>query len=164
MLQSSSRTTTSHLQRRHTNTRLMHTTHMRAQARRFIRIHPPNRTQIERVVESGETTMFKSYFHSFDPPYKPKANVGSASKGVAGAVEEKAIDIGSMHAGAAQSDTPVDDGSGKLEIWRIEDFKKVEVAPEKYGQFYGGDSYVLLYTYMVGPRVRIRTHACTAIE
>jgi hypothetical protein len=23
----------------------------------------------------------------------------------------------------------------------------VEVSPEKYGQFYGGDSYILLYTY-----------------
>lgn len=32
-------------------------------------------------------------------------------------------------------------------MWRVEDFKKVEVSPDKYGQFYAGDSYVLLYTY-----------------
>ena len=48
---------------------------------------------------------------------------------------------------SAASQKAVDDGSGKLEVWRVEDFKKVEVPPEMVGQFYGGDSYVLLYTY-----------------
>uniref|UniRef100_A0A7S2D1R4 HP domain-containing protein n=1 Tax=Florenciella parvula TaxID=236787 RepID=A0A7S2D1R4_9STRA len=113
----------------------------------------PNHTQVERVVESGETTLFKSYFHAFDPPFTPKSLADrSVSSGVAGAVEQKEIDVSALQANAAAADTPVDDGSGKIEIWRIEDFKKVEVSPEKYGQFYGGDSYILLYTYMVGPR------------
>jgi len=123
-------------------------------AQKFITDHgKPNHTQVERVVESGETTLFKSYFHAFDPPFTPKSLADrSMSSGVAGAVGQKEIDVSSLQANAAQADTPVDDGSGKIEIWRIEDFKKVEVAPEKYGQFYGGDSYILLYTYMVGPR------------
>jgi hypothetical protein len=43
----------------------------------------------------------------------------------------------------------VDDGTGKLEVWRIEDFKKVPVPQDLYGQFFGGDSYILLYTYLV---------------
>jgi hypothetical protein len=56
----------------------------------------------------------------------------------------------SKRAGYADADdVPVDDGSGHLTVWRIEDFKKVEVPRESYGQFYGGDSYVLLYTYKV---------------
>ena len=36
-----------------------------------------------------------------------------------------------------------------LQIWRIEDFEPQPVTPEMYGQFYGGDSYIILYTYLV---------------
>ena len=51
--------------------------------------------------------------------------------------------------GKRESQRLVDDGSGKVQIWRIEDF---EMAPQEqglYGQFFGGDSYVILYTYLV---------------
>jgi len=42
----------------------------------------------------------------------------------------------------------VDDGSGKIKTWRIENFEKVEVTDEKLlGQFFQGDSYIILYTY-----------------
>jgi len=44
----------------------------------------------------------------------------------------------------------VDDGSGKLTVWRIADMKKAEVPKEMYGQFYQGDSYVMLYSYKTG--------------
>ena len=47
------------------------------------------------------------------------------------------------------SQTLVDDGSGKVEIWRIEDFDMVPLEKKLYGQFFGGDSYVILYTYEV---------------
>ena len=39
-----------------------------------------------------------------------------------------------------------------LQIWRIEDFEKVELESSLYGQFFGGDSYVILYTYKVRGR------------
>eukprot|EP00455_Lapot_gusevi_P028885 TRINITY_DN3093_c0_g1_i8.p1 TRINITY_DN3093_c0_g1~~TRINITY_DN3093_c0_g1_i8.p1 ORF type:complete len:438 (-),score=208.09 TRINITY_DN3093_c0_g1_i8:58-1371(-) len=42
----------------------------------------------------------------------------------------------------------VDDGSGELTVWRVENFQKVPIAPETYGQFYSGDSYVCLYKFM----------------
>jgi len=35
---------------------------------------------------------------------------------------------------------------------RVEDFKLAEVPEAKYGQFYGGDSYVLLYSYQKNRR------------
>jgi hypothetical protein len=54
--------------------------------------------------------------------------------------------MNAMHAGA-EKEKMADDGSGKVEIWRIEDFKKAPVDPSTYGQFYGGDSYIILYTY-----------------
>lgn len=37
-----------------------------------------------------------------------------------------------------------------LHIWRIEDFEVVPWPKEKYGQFYDGDSYIVLYSYQLG--------------
>lgn len=60
------------------------------------------------------------------------------------------FDVSKMHEkGSRESQTLVDDGSGKVEIWRIEDFKMVPLDEKLYGQFFGGDSYVILYTYIV---------------
>lgn len=50
--------------------------------------------------------------------------------------------------GEREQQTMVDDGNGKLEIWRIEDFEMAPVDESMYGQFFGGDSYVILYTYL----------------
>eukprot|EP01118_Nematostelium_gracile_P007837 TRINITY_DN2573_c0_g1_i2.p1 TRINITY_DN2573_c0_g1~~TRINITY_DN2573_c0_g1_i2.p1 ORF type:complete len:677 (+),score=200.32 TRINITY_DN2573_c0_g1_i2:287-2032(+) len=40
-----------------------------------------------------------------------------------------------------------------LEIWRIENLKPVKVIPEKVGQFYSGDSYILLHTSRGGHKI-----------
>uniref|UniRef100_A0A672JTY3 Gelsolin n=1 Tax=Salarias fasciatus TaxID=181472 RepID=A0A672JTY3_SALFA len=37
-------------------------------------------------------------------------------------------------------------------IWRVEGADKVAVDPSTYGQFYGGDSYIILYNYQHGGR------------
>lgn len=37
-------------------------------------------------------------------------------------------------------------------IWRIEGSDKVPVDPSIHGQFFGGDSYIILYTYRHGGR------------
>ena len=37
----------------------------------------------------------------------------------------------------------------QVEIWRIEDFEMAPLERSLYGQFFGGDSYVILYTYLV---------------
>ncbi len=41
-----------------------------------------------------------------------------------------------------------DDGSGKVDIWRIEDFEMKAVEESLHGQFNRGDSYIILYTYL----------------
>lgn len=33
-------------------------------------------------------------------------------------------------------------------MWRIENLEPVPVDPEWYGYFYGGDCYLILYTYL----------------
>jgi gelsolin len=53
---------------------------------------------------------------------------------------------------AAADKEPAWDNAGKavgLEIWRIEKFKVVAWPKEQYGQFYSGDSYIVLNTYQL---------------
>ncbi len=40
-----------------------------------------------------------------------------------------------------------DDGSGVAEVWRVENFEIVPQSAELSGTFFGGDSYVILYSY-----------------
>lgn len=51
--------------------------------------------------------------------------------------------------GTREAQVLVDDGTGQIEIWRVEDFELVSLETGLYGQFFGGDSYVILYTYLV---------------
>jgi len=48
-------------------------------------------------------------------------------------------------------DTRIDDGSGTIQAWRIENFEKVKIDDIQVGQFYDGDSYIILYTYKIPP-------------
>ena len=59
------------------------------------------------------------------------------------------FDAASMHAQpqfAAATQMP-DDGSGKKEIYRIEQFKMVPYPESMHGIFFAGDSFVIQYTY-----------------
>lgn len=109
----------------------------------------PNWTPILRIVEGSETALFKSKFSNWSDVFKP-GRIDQASSGNVAKVTQEKIDIAKLHAKQAQENTKtVDDGNGSLEIWRIEDFKMVAWPKDQYGQFYSGDSYVLLYTYKV---------------
>ena len=39
-----------------------------------------------------------------------------------------------------------------VQIWRIEKVELAEVKPSSYGQFYGGDCYLVLYSYQMSSR------------
>eukprot|EP00004_Rigifila_ramosa_P003141 TRINITY_DN132_c0_g1_i1.p1 TRINITY_DN132_c0_g1~~TRINITY_DN132_c0_g1_i1.p1 ORF type:complete len:824 (-),score=219.57 TRINITY_DN132_c0_g1_i1:102-2516(-) len=112
----------------------------------------PTWVSIQRVAEGSETPLFKQKFPEWHEG--PKLGGGqqqaSASGNVA-KVSESPVDLAKLHAKlAAEEEKMPDDGKGKVEVWRIEDFKKV--AWDKPGQFYAGDSFIILYTYTVNTR------------
>uniref|UniRef100_A0A8B9ZWL2 Gelsolin-like domain-containing protein n=1 Tax=Anas zonorhyncha TaxID=75864 RepID=A0A8B9ZWL2_9AVES len=65
-------------------------------------------------------------------------------------VEQVKFDTTQLHARPelAAEQRMVDDASGDIEVWRIEDLQMQPVNPKTYGQFYGGDCYLVLYTYL----------------
>ncbi|KAJ8355269.1 hypothetical protein AAFF_G00077340 [Aldrovandia affinis] len=67
-------------------------------------------------------------------------------------IQQEEFDASKLHESrhmAAQYNM-VDDGSGRTQVWRVENSKRVPVDPDTYGQFYGGDCYIILYTYPKG--------------
>jgi len=111
----------------------------------------PMHTPVTRVVEGAETPAFKGEFFKWDPPKLPSGfGKNPNNSNVARSPEQHEIDVAALAQAKQEQESMADDGSGKLQIWRIEDFKKAEVPEDLYGQFYGGDSYIILYTYMRG--------------
>ena len=110
--------------------------------------------QVERIVDGGETTTFKQYFSSW------KESEESPFLGLGRVYPMETVaswDIGSLHsenrrrllarsAGAAIGFMP-DDSQGSKEVFRIEDFNLVPLDESVYGMFFGGDSYVIKYSY-----------------
>ncbi|EGD82454.1 villin-1 [Salpingoeca rosetta] len=94
----------------------------------------------------GETPLFKQNF----PGWK-EAN--ALLPGQTGIRKKKFIkrqfSAATLHsAGERQKANLPDDGKGKLEVWRIENFEMAPVPKDQHGHFYSGDSYVMLYTYL----------------
>lgn len=91
--------------------------------------------------KSTTTSLMKNYSNIAEPKAKPKFDATSLHKA-------NTSDLETDPSVAAKSGL-ADDGTGKVEIWRIEDFAMVPVEKSMYGQFFGGDSYILLYSYTV---------------
>lgn len=115
-------------------------------------------TPIDRVMQGAEPQSFKDLFGRWD--LMRKATFASEeSQGIAkinDTTTASDVDMELLRQRQHAMDTPVDDGSGKLQVWVIEGkvgkWDKVPVPEEKHGQFYGGDCYILLYTYQVNKR------------
>jgi len=105
----------------------------------------PSWTPITRVVCGGETPVFKSYFKVWEAPVKITPEEKKAGKPAA-----LPPDVEALHKQVKQAEEKmVDDGTGQVEIWRIENFKQVPLDKSEYGQFYAGDSYIVLYSYQI---------------
>jgi advillin len=104
-------------------------------------------TPITRVVHGGEPPVFTSLFKAWTTP-KALDFSRQQSQGVA-ITSQKTLDVGSLLASSrSEEDIGVDpkhEGKHEVKIWRIENMAKVEVPEAQYGNFYGGDSYVILH-------------------
>jgi len=116
----------------------------------------PAWTRVERVVEDAEPAVFKQYFARWVDD-DDQAGLGRVYSKEQIAESLPAVKLSSRppaqrrhlvqkSAGGALGFMP-DDGSGQVEIWRIENFELAPVPKGTYGMFFGGDSYVLKYSY-----------------
>uniref|UniRef100_A0A671T034 Gelsolin-like n=1 Tax=Sinocyclocheilus anshuiensis TaxID=1608454 RepID=A0A671T034_9TELE len=116
----------------------------------------PKNTQVSDLdpASGGETTLFKQFFSNWKDKDQTTGPGQAYSIGRIAKVSQVPFDASSLHSNktmAAQHGM-VDDGSGKVQIWRVEGGDKVPVDPSSNGQFYGGDCYLILYTYRQGSR------------
>ncbi|XP_064583537.1 gelsolin isoform X1 [Zonotrichia leucophrys gambelii] len=109
----------------------------------------PKHTQIQVLPESGETPLFKQFFKNWRDKDQTEGLGQPHVSGHVAKIEQVPFDAATLHSSKAMAAQHgmEDDGSGKKQIWRIEGSEKVPVDPATYGQFYGGDSYIILYDY-----------------
>ncbi|KAL8009560.1 putative villin headpiece, villin/Gelsolin, ADF-H/Gelsolin-like domain superfamily [Plasmopara halstedii] len=109
----------------------------------------PPHTPITRVVEDGETPLFTALFKAWTEPKVLEFGYQS-SQGVAKMQNDKSVDVNTLVKTTVKSEEdigldPYGDGKHDVTVWRIEKLEMVEVAKEQYGQFFDGDSYIILH-------------------
>uniref|UniRef100_A0A8C7CRF9 Villin-like n=1 Tax=Oncorhynchus kisutch TaxID=8019 RepID=A0A8C7CRF9_ONCKI len=90
-------------------------------------------TNVEVMAEGGESAMFKHLFISWTEKGQTKAN-GDPNK---------ITKIPNTYS----HNYLLKLAMVFIQIWRIEDLELRELHPSSFGQFYGGDCYLVLYTY-----------------
>ncbi|KAM4687602.1 scinderin [Discoglossus pictus] len=112
----------------------------------------PANTQIQVLPEGGETPIFKQFFKDWrDKDQSEGFGKVYVTERIA-KIQQIEFDASRLHESpemAAQHNM-VDDGSGDVKIWRVESNGRIEIDPKTYGQLYGGDCYIILYTYPKG--------------
>uniref|UniRef100_A0A672IP73 Gelsolin-like n=1 Tax=Salarias fasciatus TaxID=181472 RepID=A0A672IP73_SALFA len=115
--------------------------------------YSPN-TQVQVMPAGAESTLFKQFFLNWLDKDETTGPSEAYTIGSIARVEQIPFDAASLHTNKAMAAQHgmVDDGSGKTQIWRVEGSDKVPVDEDQYGQFYGGDCYLILYSYNTGGR------------
>lgn len=96
----------------------------------------PGWTHVERIVDGAEPTIFRQYFQTWQGAGETHTRLIRSAEPVS-KLEQKS-------SGEIPEFMP-DDGNGSLEIFRVENMELVPVNPDNYGNFFGGDSYVIKY-------------------
>ncbi|XP_011484438.3 gelsolin [Oryzias latipes] len=114
------------------------------------------KTQIQVFPQGSETTLFKQFFCDWRDKEETTGPGKAYTIGRIAKVEQVPFDASMLHSNKAMAAQHgmVDDGKGKVQIWRVENGEKVPVDPASYGLFYGGDCYLILYSYRQGARER----------
>eukprot|EP00892_Ulva_mutabilis_P012906 jgi/Ulvmu1/9989/UM059_0038.1 len=112
---------------------------------------------VEVVKQALEGPLFTAHFEDWDgvqlaaaQEAKRIATLGAEAATAAAdaeTAEARKRDLESLAAGAQEEPAMVDDGSGKKQVWRVENMELAEVPVDKHGCFTAGDSYIVAYTY-----------------
>ncbi|XP_059899094.1 adseverin isoform X2 [Gadus macrocephalus] len=113
--------------------------------------YDPN-TQIQVLPEAGETAIFRQFFSGWREKDQSEGFGKVYVTNRIAKIQQTQFDASKLHSSAqmAAQYNMVDDGSGGTQIWRVESSGRVPVDADTYGQFYGGDCYIILYTYRKG--------------
>lgn len=100
--------------------------------------------------------MFKHLFQSWRDKNQTQGLGKTISLGKIAKVSQEKFDVMELHARPelAAKQRMVDDASGQVQVWRIENLELQELHPSSYGQFYGGDCYLVLYAYRKANQLR----------
>ncbi|XP_065741757.1 villin-like protein isoform X2 [Phocoena phocoena] len=104
----------------------------------------PSYTNVEVVDEGAESAAFKQLFRSWSGEQRKNKHLRGTGK-----LLQVKLDVGKLHSHpelAAQL-RMVDDGSGKVEVWYIQDSRRQPVDPMHHGQLCAGNCYLVLYAY-----------------
>ncbi|KAK1204910.1 VILI protein, partial [Pygoscelis papua] len=114
----------------------------------------PASTSVEVENDGSESTIFRQLFQKWTVPNQTSGLGKTHTVGKVAKVEQVKFDATTLHAKPqmAAQQKMVDDGSGEVEVWRVENQELVPVEKRWLGHFYGGDCYLVLYTYFVGPK------------
>lgn len=105
-------------------------------------------TYITKLYEEGETILFKERFGNWPGMLPISLQKQDIKSNVASAQAQEPLDVAAMHKYDPPTHQMYDDGSGKItSLCRIEEFQNVEVPRDEWGQFYSGESYIIVYTY-----------------
>nr|XP_013011895.1 villin-like protein isoform X2 [Cavia porcellus] len=110
----------------------------------------PTYTSVEVVNDGAEPVAFKQLFQTW------RKDLGRIQSGGTGKLIQVNLDVEKLHSQpelAAQL-RMVDDGSGKVEMWCIQNLTRKPVDPKHHGQLSSGSCYLVLYTYQKLGRVQ----------
>ncbi|XP_021948183.1 advillin isoform X2 [Folsomia candida] len=109
----------------------------------------PDHTQVTRVIDGGEPESFKSLFSAWKVKNE---TVGfgrqhSGGKGIA-KISQSSFDATTLHEqpALAAKMKMIDDASGSKEVYKVHEFKLVEVPQQYQGSFFEHDCYVIKYS------------------
>ncbi|XP_061588613.1 scinderin like b isoform X2 [Cololabis saira] len=113
-----------------------------------------NKTQIQVLPAGGETILFKQFFSDWKDKDQTTGPGKAYAIGRIAKVKQVPFDASTLHSNKAMAAQHgmVDDGKGKVQIWRVENGDRVPVDAAAHGHFYGGDCYLILYSYRLGGR------------
>lgn len=111
----------------------------------------PVTTNVESVNDGAESALFKQLFQRWTVKDQTQGLGKVNTRGKIAHITQEKFDASLMHSmpEVAAQERMVDNGGGQVEVWRVENLELAPVDPKGYGYFYGGDCYLILYTYLV---------------